>query len=168
MKKGFTFIELIIVIAIAAIVAIAALPRLAQIGEIRMHMASRKLAADMRWGHEYAITHNCSVMLVIDNATNTYRVWENSSGSWQVHTDPTTGDAFRVSLNSGEYKGVSIKGADFDGGVILAFDSVGKPYIDPAVTTELVNIGTVTLEAGDATETTISVSPQTGVVLFNE
>ncbi|NQT06966.1 MAG: type II transport protein [Candidatus Omnitrophica bacterium] len=172
MKKGFTLIELIIVVIIIAIVAITALPRLAQIGEIRMHMASRKMAADMKWAHEYAIARNRNTSMVFNPApTNTYVIQENSSGSWQTLIDPTTGDPFSINLNTGEYKGVSIKSADFGGGRILVFDAMGRPYTDSALTTELTNIGTVILEvagASNVTETTIAVSPETGVVSFNE
>ncbi|MBL7069571.1 MAG: hypothetical protein ISS34_06915 [Candidatus Omnitrophica bacterium] len=165
MKRGFTLIELMVIAVVVVILAIVTIPRLMTIGEVRLHMAVRKVAQDLRYAHEYAVINNLDTKVSFNNTANTYTVFSRSgSGPWEVIEDPSTGENFAVQLNTGEYKGVTIGTIDFDGQSEVAFDTMGIPH-EPDDPMEW--IGTVNLKAGlgaGARTSSVFVDPDTGRV----
>ena len=166
MKRGFTLIEVMVIAVVVIILAIVTIPRLMTIGEVRLHMAVRKVAQDLRYAHEYAVINNVDTRVSFNSANETYAVSRYVGGAtgWETITDPTTGEDFIVTLNNGEYKGVTIESADFDGNSAVGFDAMGIPH-EPDDPMEW--IGTVNLKAGlgaGARTSSVFVDPDTGRV----
>ena len=162
MERAFTFIEIMVVVIIIAILAIVVIPRMVNVSEMRLEMAAHKLAADLKYAREFAMNHNCRSRVVFAPDTSTYTVSENSSGSWQAAKDPATRDDLIVTLNQGNYAGVSIVSANFDGDTLVEFDSLGTPYSSGGGT--LGSTGSVLLSCTGGAQKTINVTPVTGRV----
>jgi len=110
-SRGFTLIELVMVLVILSILAAFALPRMATTDTTVGAQADR-LARDLR--HAQAMAMNQGRTLNFDiQAPASYRV--TSSGT--TVTDPATMGAFQITLDNG----VTVAGTDTD------FDSLGRP-----------------------------------------
>jgi prepilin-type N-terminal cleavage/methylation domain-containing protein len=160
-RYGFTFLELVIAITVLAVVAVALLPRLFDPGKVRLDLALEKLSADMKYAREFAMNRNCRAGLTFSPSTDTYTVYEDSSGSWAIARDPTTREDFVVALNQGRYKGVVIASAVFDGGSLVWFNSLGEPH--SASSAPLAATGSAMLGyAGGTEQYSVNVTPTTG------
>jgi prepilin-type N-terminal cleavage/methylation domain-containing protein len=160
MKRGFTFIELIMVIAVVAVLALVIVPRMLDIGEAALETAIRKVAADMKYARDFAVNHRCGSRVDFEPLTHSYTVYEDSSGSWDIAQDPTTGEDFTVILNEGQYKGVIIVSVDFDGNDLIEFNSAGEPFTSGG---RLTGLGTVEMGyEGGTVSRHINVAPVTG------
>lgn len=162
MNKGFTLLELVITIIILVIIAVVAVPKITDIIQNRQLIAARKIQADLRWAQQFAVNKNCRTRVAFNAGAESYTVSENTSGSFATATDPTTNSPFTVTLNTGQYAGVVINSAGFDGQNTVEFDSIGKPYASdgtgspPALTAP----GTVSLP----NSISITVTPETGKI----
>ncbi len=159
MNKGFTFIELVLIIVIIGIIAVVAIPKMMDIGEVRLAAALEKVAADLRYAREFAMNHNSRSKVVF--SANEYTIYEESAGAWQIIEDPATRDDYTILLDSGLYRGVTIASVTFDGGSEVQFDALGAPYISFEV--KLQNNGVVMLNCTGVDRTSgIRVYPVTG------
>jgi len=169
MERGFTLIEVMVVVFVLIILAIVTIPRLMSIGEVRLHMAVRKVAQDLRYAHEYAVINNVYTMVTFDTAADTYTLTycTHVGIGWDMMTDPTTGEDFVVQLNSGEYKGVAISDVNFDDSFSIEFDAMGIPYAHgeavPLVARGKVELRT-SLGGTGARTSNVYVDPDTGRV----
>lgn len=155
--KGLSILELAIVMAVIAIVIIVSIPLITNIAQNRQLIAARKIQADLRWAQQFAVNRNSRTRIVFSAGTSTYTVYEKSTGTFQIATDPATRSSFIVKLNTGEYAGVVINSVSFDGGNTLEFDSLGKPYAGSSV---LVSTGVISLP----NSISVNVIPETGKV----
>lgn len=164
MRKGFSFIELIIVVVIIAILAVVAIPRILDIGDMRLSVALGKVAGDIKFAREFAMNYNRRTRITFLSAQNRYIVEALNSftSAWEVLEDPATRDDFDIILNTGHYKKVEISSASFDGQNRVEFDSVGAPSTTsgPLAATGAVNMK----YTGSTSTSTINVEPVTGRV----
>lgn len=129
MKRGFTLLEIILAIVILSILAITAIPRMNMgIQSARLEMATNKVATDLKYARDFAMSHNRRTKAAFNFTDETYSVYENVSGIWQILQDPSTREDFKVALNSGNYNGIVIMIVQFDGASAVEFDSLGRPY----------------------------------------
>jgi len=156
MTKGFTLIELVLVIAVIFIVAIIALPRIVSINDFRQAAATDKVRQDLSYARDYAVNNNCRSRVLYNTANDSYTVTSDLSGSWQDIADPATHTSpFTVTLNQGAFIDVEITGVNFDGQVTVEFDSLGRPYsYDGSSSTLLSSDGSVTLTGSDTVTVT--------------
>jgi len=160
-KKGFTFIELIIVLIVVAILAVVAVPRIMDIGGMRLDTAMDKVAADIKYGREFAMNHNQRTRITFDAGAESYRIdaFNTQTSAWDFIQDPTTRADFQVFLDQGSYVGVGIESALFDGLSAVEFNSYGAPFTSGGA---LAAAGIVTISniAGD--QSSVNVAPVTG------
>ena len=124
--KGFTIIELIMVIIIIGILAILAIPRIIATSTISAQQAAQMVAADIRRTQDLALSDN----------SNTYSIgFTLGSGSYTIYKNyPTTFET--VSLPSGVTSSTSTR---------ISFDDFGQPTGNPTLTISVGGAATVTV-----------------------
>lgn len=163
-KKGFTFIEVIVVVVMLAIVTIIVIPRIYDIGEARLDMAVDKVASDLKYAREFAINNNGRTRVRFITASERYVVefFNVSGGVWEAVEDPSIREDFDVRLGQGVYAGVDITGASFDGTAEIIFDSIGAPHTAAG---PLNGTGSVNLrKSGGGAQSAITVEAVTGAI----
>ena len=143
-QKGFTLIELVIVLGIISTLAAVAIPRFSSSDNTLIAQADR-LARDLR--HVQAMAMNQSRTLIFNvQSVTTYRV----TFSGTTITDPATMQPYSVTLDNN----VTLSGTDTE------FDSMGRPVsIGSLLATERV----FTL-SGNSRTAAVTLYPVTGFV----
>jgi prepilin-type N-terminal cleavage/methylation domain-containing protein len=145
-EKGFTLVELIIVVATISLLTWVALPR-SYVTDTRLQTAARKVKEDIRYAQELAMIKGQRHQIRFFSSTNpspTNR-YEIVTAAGQAVKNPLTGGgSYVVDFNSGTFSGVQI-----DANITVQFDSLGRPDVGGSVS---LNAGskiiTITLESG--------------------
>lgn len=147
--RGFTLVEILVVLVILAIAAAIVVPRVSGMGDLQVASAARMALANMQYAQNEAIVSQRAVTVAFDLAGNAYEL-RYTDGTLLTH--PVDKDDFRVQFASttGVEK-VSILAASFGGQAKVTFDSLGSPSSN----------GEVTFIA-DGHRQRITVSPVTG------
>ena len=159
--RGFTVIELVMIIVLVTLVAMTAAPRLADITGIKASATARRLQSDITYTQNLAMTKNQRHRIVFPSTTS-YEV-RDAAGS--LATNPDGGGGFAVTTDSGITLSWSLNGdATLNRGV--EFDSLGRPYFYNGVTPSTADLtaGTITMWSGGTPQQTVTVQPQTGKV----
>lgn len=130
LSRGFTLIELIMVIVIISTVSIVAIPRFNSFPQNRAYAAVHKVLADVRFAQLYAIQTQSRTRVVFDGANESYQLdRETSPGTWVTMNDPVSGSNYQVNLDSGIYQDVLISQVNLNSGNNrVVFDSYGSPF----------------------------------------
>ncbi len=91
-QKGFTFIELIVVIAIASIVSGIAVPIYFNLRpSMQVNGAARQIMGDLMWARMKAVSENNDYVVTFGTATNSYNIYDDDNGSFTLpNTSPYT------------------------------------------------------------------------------
>ena len=169
MKRGFSFLELVIVLAIAGIIAVIALPRIAGVGSMGVDMVRDKVLADLRYVREYAVNRNdrTRVTFLIGQDRYVAEVFDASvEGEWRILEDPTTREDFDIRIGQGQYKDTELVGVSFNGGNIIEFDSYGAPFAGGG---PLTGTGVVTMRgSGSVKIVGVFVEPVSGRIYITD
>lgn len=160
-RRAFTLIELIAVIVITAILAGVALPAVWGIADARSTAAARTIVQHLSFARERALNTGNRVWVAFNAGTDSYEILAEPDGGTGYGDavalpDPTTGKDMGLLLNQGEFVGVGISSAAFDGSAVVGFDWLGSPL--DAAGDPLSADGAVTLDSG----ITIEVAAITG------
>jgi prepilin-type N-terminal cleavage/methylation domain-containing protein len=184
MRRGFTLVELLIIITLLAIAAGLALPTLGDASQLRLREAARLLAADIEFAQSESIGHgDAPRAIVFDPANRKYwiapRVMADPSQApdeADAVADPVPKTPFVVTFPAGSNPGDRSGRASGLGGVtiqaaqnmvtddalrFLPFDAYGTPLDETGQPSSA--IAAVTLAAGAST-LTIQVAPGSGEV----
>ena len=148
---AFTLVELIAVIIITAILAGVALPAVRNIGDSRDAAAGRVIGQHLSFAREQALNSGDRVWVVFEVDSESYQVLaEPDAGTGFADAeplpDPTTGRTLGLTLGQGEFPGVGIASASFDGGPVVGCDWLGSPLAGAGA--GLAADGQVTLDSG--------------------
>lgn len=177
--KGFTFYEVVLILVITAVLAFTVFIKSPDFYTIKLDSAARKLASDIRFAQQLAMTRqvrngvvfNLTVACPPAVATHTYTVFEEKGVCPTVDTparNPAGGGNLTVDYNTdAQFKGVTITSPSFCVGATctetLEFNAEGAAT--DAAGTQL-NSGSVTLNYPGATSKTITVTPSTGKISY--
>jgi prepilin-type N-terminal cleavage/methylation domain-containing protein len=149
--KGFTLIELVIVIVLIVIIAVYVAPRLGDVTAMKAGAFADKLRADIRYAQNLAMTQNQRVRVTF--AANSYSI----TIAGNPIADPASGRNYPVALGAGDYTGISITTPTGFSGDYVEFNSLGVPYDSGGA---LAADKSVTVTGGQ----TVLVTAQTGAV----
>jgi len=164
-QKGFTLVEIIIVVVILGIAAALVVPTLSNAADIQVRSAANRIAADLDYAKGLAITHQGRYSVVFDVSGESYEIQEADGTS--VRNPLTGASSFVVNFSTDDrLSQVDIVSADFDSDSsdTITFDYLGSPY--SGTTTAPLNIGQITLQADDFS-LTVDIEPVTGYVTIS-
>ena len=153
--RGFTLIELIIVVVIISIAALTAIPMMSSAAGMQIRSAANMITADLEYAKSMAISRGQNYSVRFDQNTESYQV-EDQGNSVIPHPVKKGFDYIVDFGNDTRLNRVDITGANFSGNPDVEFDSLGSPDSG----------GTVSLQAGTTTMT-ITVEPITGYISIN-
>lgn len=158
-RRGYTLIELLIVVTMLGIAAAVVIPSLGSTDVLRVQSTVRAIVADINVAQSDALAHQHGRAVVFDVQNNRYSIVEVNGST----LNPTT-DTLQVTdlNNERKFHRARIDSADFDGDSVLVFDELGGPVVDPNGSTPSAG-GSVTI-SGSGSVFRITVEPYTGRV----
>lgn len=162
-RRGFTTIELAIVIVIVAILSVGSFVFIGFYNGIKLDAAATKLAADIRYAQSQAMSYTVWHGVIFNvNPTNTYSVYSTDGTTDTAVDDPAKfGSNLTVNLNTAfgaAINSVTIQG----GGHQIEFSPLGAPWTDKNGT-QISYEASVVLGFGSQTKT-ITITQNTGKV----
>lgn len=157
MQRGFTIIELVMVLILLAILAAVAIPRFSGYGGMKQGNAVLKIASDIRYAQNKATTTQKRSRVLFTGSTN-YDIYSCATASqcpcasWILFS--------QVNLNN-DYPGVTIS----SGVAEIEFNSLGRPDGAGSCTALAADV-TVTVSYSGETARTVTVLQQTGMVSY--
>jgi prepilin-type N-terminal cleavage/methylation domain-containing protein len=155
-QRGYTLIELLLIMSIMGIVAAIVVPQMLRPGTLTIQAAGRMVIADILHAQQDAIAQQQVRRLVFDTDANHYRLTDLEGTTLGVawKTGGAAAENYVVDLaNDSRFTGVSLSAVDFGGSDTLEFDDLGAPA----------NGGSVDLVFEDV-RYRVSVAPFTGRV----
>ncbi len=129
-RGGFTLVELMVVIVIMAVIAAIVVPAAVDAASLDAMGLARRLAADLEYAQNLAITTQQRVTVTFDTSGETY-VISNQSGTL---THPINKAPFVVDPQAEGTPAFDVVSASFGGAAAVTFDEVGSPLASGAVT----------------------------------
>ncbi len=165
-RRGFTLIEILMVVVILGILSAVILPQLGSRDDQKAISGARVLVADIMYAQNRAIATQKVHYVVFDTAANKYQVLDAWPSTIIKH--PVNGGPYVVQFGSASgstVKDASISSAVFDAKPVLAFDAMGVPHSYDAGTGTLaaLSAGDVVVRSGTY-DMTVSVAPFSGEV----
>jgi len=153
--RGFTIIEILIVVVIIAIAAMMAVPMVGSADSMQVRSAADVIAADLEYARSMAISRQREYTVVFNESNESYQL-EDSSGV--IEHPVRKGFQYIVDFgSSSQLNKIDIVDAAFGGASRISFKPSGEPSSG----------GTVRLQAGGTTAT-ISVEPVTGFIMISD
>lgn len=163
-RRGFTIIELIVILVILGVLALFAFLTISPYRAVKLEAAAKKVAADLLFAKNLALStskwHGVSFEA---DPVNTYRVYLKEDSTAIPIEDPSQlGKDFVVDLYD-YYSGVTIASVSIAGGNRVEFHPLGTPY-DNRGGSAIASTGEVTLNYGGYTKT-VYIMPGTGRIV---
>lgn len=130
-RRGFTLLEMIMVIVLLAIMGISASTRLENVSDTKAQLTTQKITSDVRYAQMLAIQTQQRTRIAFDLSSvprTMSLLIEESPGNWTALKNPLTKADYIVSFNTGDYAGVLLTGVSLNSSNNLVFDSLGRPY----------------------------------------
>lgn len=159
-EKGFTLIELVLLVVIVAILAAVVNLGLGSLGSNKPNSAARRLASDLRFAQQLSLTkHNRHG--IIFTATS-YSVFQNDNTVDLVPRNPSGGSPFTVSM-AGDFAGITIDATALTNSIVR-FETNGKPS-EGAVPAPLAASRQVTFtDTASGSSKSITITQETGKI----
>lgn len=168
-RKGFTLIELVMVIVLIGLLAVYAAPRLGSITTTKAAVFTDKLRVDIRYAQNLAMTRNLRSRVYFNGTggapASGYAVVTGTTSTCTAFIDPVVGGPVRVTLGAGEYAGISVV-PDMN---CLEYDALGRPYDctlapAPAACSTTLSGMAISVQANAVEVGTVTITTQTGAV----
>lgn len=154
--RGYTLVEVLMVVVIVGIAAAVVVPQMLEAGSMQIQSAGRMVIADIIYAQNEAIAQQANRKLVFDPAQNSYKITDASgnalASSWRMGGGGTTDYTVSFTGDS-RFDRVKLSAAAFNNATTLEFDPLGGPLAG----------GTVDLVSGNL-KYRISVADYTGRV----
>lgn len=163
LQRGFSMVEILVVIVIIAIAAMMAVPMFSSAGSVQVKSAANIIAADLEYAKSMAITRGQNYSVVFDKAAESYRIVDQDGNT--ISHPVKKGFSYVMNFRSdSRLSRVDISTVDFQPGAsdTITFDYLGSPYSGQGVANPL-NSGQIRIGAEGVTAT-ISVEPVTGFI----
>lgn len=159
--RGFTLVELVLIISILGVLVVIAVPDRSAVDEVSLRAASRKLASDLRYAQGQSIARRIRHGIRFEVEEKRYEVVATGRGE-PIEDPAARGHALVVSFkNPSAAHGVTLVSASFDGFPEVSFDSFGVP--SNIAGREIRRPGLVVLACGGMTSM-VEIAPGTGKV----
>lgn len=120
-RKGFTLIELVLVVALLGVLSVGAIVVVYDAKEANLEVATQKVRSDIEFARSLAMTKKGTTFGVFfDVSENQYTVYEGTVATPVKNPQTLQNDLVE---DFGAYSGVVLSSSD----VILEFDEVGAP-----------------------------------------
>ena len=144
-SKGFSLIELIVIMTLLGILAALASTRIKDISvNVRVSAATNQITSDIELIKETALANHENMSITYNLEQNNYTIRKNGS----IMTDYPGSDSGIINLSEGMFSGVDITQVNINGSNVINFDKWGN----------VLNNGTITLNQNHI----ISVNKLTG------
>lgn len=163
--RGFTLIEILVVVVILGIASAVILPQMTSRDDQRVAAAARTLMADLLYAQSRSIAYQTRHYVQFNTATNSWQVMVDSGGSpGAVITHPVNGVPYVITVGTGTLAKVNLNSVSFDGNTTVSFDPMGVPYSWSAGGGNLaLTAGSVVFKAG-VNQLTVAVAPYSGEI----
>jgi prepilin-type N-terminal cleavage/methylation domain-containing protein len=161
-RRGYTLVELLIVVAILGIACALVIPQLGSTDVLRIQAAVRTIVADINLAQSDALARQEARALVFDVENNRYSLVAVPGST----IEPATDLLQAVDLNNSvKFYGAKLESAAFDGDEVLLFDEMGGPITTPGASTP--SAGGNVVISGSGSTFRITVEAYTGRVTVN-
>lgn len=130
-QRGVTLIEVVLVLVILLVIAAVASVSLSNFASIKVNSAARKLASDIRFAQQMAISRQNRHGVAFNTpAANQYTVYEQDD-PLNPARNPDGGNDFIINFTTGTFAGVTMTSTfamDGGGRRLVKFDSRGEPF----------------------------------------
>ncbi len=123
-QRGFTLVELVIVILLVAVLSFAALPRLAERDEAVAQGFADQLAATLRWAQKTAVAQRRIVYVNVDTAAGRVRACFDAAASCTQPVAAPASGALDVTAPT------RIALTSSSGSSQFSFDGLGRPSLN--------------------------------------
>ena len=166
-SRGYTLVEMLIVITILGISAAMVIPSMGSAGVLRIQAAVRSVVADITFAQMDALSYQEQRAVVFDEDANMYTLTRVPGGTIDPDADALfeakgPGQRYRVLLDSDQFGGSFLRDISFNGGSAIIFDEMGAP-VAAGGSTALSDGGSVQIE-GPSSRFRIDVAAFTGRV----
>ena len=141
--RGFTLVEVIVVLAIIGIAGMVVIPRMLAAGTMGVQAAARSVIADLQYAQSDAIAKQVGRRVVFDIEHNRVFLTDEEGAvlhvDWKVGGIDALGDGGNYVTDfddDGRFGGVNILEASFGGESFVEFDDLGSPSRGGFVTME--------------------------------
>ena len=125
-RRGFTLVEVLIVLVIIGIAAGIVVPHMLETGTLRAQAAARAIIADILFAQNEAIAMQTTRRVVFDLDANQYSLTD--AGGTALPAPSRSGGLYTVDFrNDRRFQGVELSAANFDDEPVLEFDALGAP-----------------------------------------
>lgn len=171
--RGFTLVEILVVVVILGIASMVILPQLGDRGDLEAAAAARVLTADLTYAQNLAIVKQRKHYVRFEGQT--YSLWTRDNDGTLVRVrHPIRREDFVVTLGSGgasglrhvELSSVSLGGSGYDA---VGFDELGSPVaanLASDTDAPLASRASCTISAGSH-QLTVFVEPFTGEITID-
>lgn len=130
-RRGYTLVEVLIVVTVLGIAAAMAVPSLSQTGVFRVQAALRTIVSDITETQSEALAMQQARAIIFDADSSSYTIVRVPG----TIIDPSV-DALRsFNVNSSRFGDARMSNVDFGGGNTLVFDELGAPIEAPGNST---------------------------------
>lgn len=158
--RGFTLVEIIVVVVILAIVSLVAIPVFGTAGDMQVRSAAEKIAADLDYAKGLAITHQKTYTVVFSPSEEKYQV-QDAAGTVLNH--PLRNGQFVEDFRKDRrVRNVNLVSTTLAGHAVT-FDYLGAPYGGTDTSAPLDSAGQISLQADQFTMV-VTIEPVTGYI----
>ena len=166
--RGYTLLELMIVLVMMGIAAALVIPNVRGSENIRIQTAVRAIASDIMYTQSDALAYQARRAIIFDPAANNYWIAEVSGDEVDFDTHAMykidgPNQRFLVDVDITSGGAAQIISADFDGNNMLVFDELGGPIAGLDSDTPSAG-GNIIVGSNEGTAYQLSVEPYTGRV----